>query len=426
MFLTTTVLALVSYLLGSIPFGFLAGKAKGVDIRKAGSGNIGATNAGRVLGWKVGISVFVLDFLKGAIPPAVALWILELPTWVAILAGLVAFGGHLFPIWLKFKGGKGVATAAGVTAVLLPIPFLLSLATWILLLLAWRMVSVSSIAAALMLIGAVLTWHDPFGPGQLDRTLFGLISGVLVILKHISNIKRILAGTENEIRLSGGLDGFARILHLGAMGGWVGIGWFFTLVIGLGIFGIFGEVASKPQAERPFWLPVPAMFEKASPGAPFPDPLRKEQGSLIAGQAVASVFPAYFEIQVWLAMTALATAVGWRQKGKLHRTRVKVLGIALLLLLCGWAVEKQVSSKRFVRNDSLNKALATMDALLIHEAASHRIEFNRLHGYSVLLNLITLTVATLGMGLAAFPPALPLSPSAKGSDESTANPTTDA
>ena len=409
MLLTTVALVLVSYILGSIPFGFLAGKAKGVDIRTAGSGNIGATNAGRVLGWKIGISVFVLDFLKGAIPPAVALWILDLPTWVAILSGLVSFAGHLFPIWLKFKGGKGVATAAGVTAVLLPIPFLLSLATWILLLLAWRMVSLSSIGAALVLIGAVLTWHDPFGPGQLDRTLFGLISGVLVILKHNSNIKRILAGTENEIRLSRGLDGLSRILHIGATGGWVGIGWFFTFVIGLGIFGIFGDIATKPQAERPWWLPVPQVFEKSSPGAPFPEPLRKEQGSLIAGQAVSAVFPAYFEIQVWLAFTALATAVGWRQKGKLHRNRVKVLGIALLLLLCGWALERQVSAKRFVRNDSLDKALTTRDPLLIHEAAGQRIEFNRLHGYSVLLNLITLTVATLAMGLAAFPPALPLS-----------------
>lgn len=410
MILTTVALALVSYLLGSIPFGFLAGKAKGVDIRTAGSGNIGATNAGRVLGWKIGISVFFLDFLKGAIPPAVAIWVLDLPTWTAILAGLISFAGHLFPIWLKFKGGKGVATAAGVTAVLLPVPFVLSLATWILLLLAWRMVSVSSIAAALVLIGAVLTWSDPFGPAHLDRTLFGLISGVVVILKHVSNIQRILAGTENEIRLSRGLDGLARILHLGSMGGWVGIGWFFTFVIGLGIFGIFGEVTTKPQAERPWWLPVPQVFEKASPGAPFPDPLRKEQGSLIAGQAVASVFPAYFEIQAWLAFTALATAVGWRQRGKLHRNRVKVLGIALLLLLCGWALEKQVSAKRFVRNDSLDKALATRDPLLIQEAAAHRIEFNRLHGYSVLLNLITLAVATLGMGMAAFPPALPEPP----------------
>ena len=409
MFLTTVILVLVSYILGSIPFGFLAGKAKGVDIRTAGSGNIGATNAGRVLGWKIGISVFLLDFLKGAIPPVVALWILDLPTWVAILSGLVSFAGHLFPIWLKFKGGKGVATAAGVTAVLLPIPFLLSLAAWILLLLAWRMVSVSSIAAALVLIGAVLTSTDPFGSSQFDRTLFGLISGVLVILKHNSNIKRILAGTENEIRLSQGLDGIARILHLGATGGWVGIGWFFTFVIGLGIFGTFREIATKPQSDRPWWLPVPQVIEQTSPGAPFPEPLRKEQGSLIAGQAVSAVFPAYFEIQVWLAFTALATAVGWRQKGKLHRTRVKVLGIALLLLLCGWALERQVSAKRFVRNDSLDKALTTKDPLMMQEAAGHRIEFNRLHGYSVLLNLITLTIATLAMGLAAFPPALPLS-----------------
>src|SRR5262249_6431989 len=110
----------LSYLLGSVPFGVIVGRARGVDIFKAGSGNIGATNVGRVLGRKSGVLVFVLDFLKGALPTAIMY--LAFGVTAGVAAGLAAFLGHLFPAYLRFHGGKGVATGFGVTLVLLPGP----------------------------------------------------------------------------------------------------------------------------------------------------------------------------------------------------------------------------------------------------------------------------------------------------------------
>ncbi len=404
MTLTMFGLWLAAYFLGSIPIGFLAGLAKGIDIRKQGSGNIGATNAGRVLGWKIGVSVFALDFLKGAIPTALALgWF---PVWVAILAGMAAFFGHLFPVWLRFRGGKGVATAGGITAVILPGPFLASLAVWILLLLAWRMVSLSSLAAAVTLIASVLGTRNPFGEELLSQTLLGLISGLGVILTHTSNIRRILAGTENQIKPNGGFSAFARVIHLGAMGAWVGIGWFFTLVIGLGIFATFTDLTALPDQQRPWWLPIPAIFDQASPSSRFPDPFRKEQGSLLAGQAVSAVFPTYFGVQGWLALAGLITAVGWQKQGRIHRIRVQVIGVGLLLLICGWALQKHVSQMRLLRTDALHKALSTKEISHIQEAGLQRAKFNQLHAFSILLNLLTLGVATVGLGFAGFPPEM--------------------
>ncbi len=393
-----------AYFLGSIPIGFLAGLAKGIDLRKQGSGNIGATNAGRVLGWKIGLSVFALDFLKGAIPTALALK--GFPVWVAILAGMASFFGHLFPVWLRFQGGKGVATAGGITAVILPGPFLASLAIWILFLLAWRMVSLASLAAAGTLIATVLVEKDPFGEVRLGQTLLGLVSGLGVLLTHTSNIRRILAGTENQIKPSGALSAMVRILHIGSMGAWVGIGWFFTLVIGLGIFATFSDLTSLPDNQRPWWLPVPVIFDQAPPSSQFPDPLRKEQGSLLAGQAVSAVFPTYYEVQVWLALASLLTAVVWQKQGRMHRIRVQIIGVGLLLVICGWAFQKQLTQMRLAKTDSLHKALLSKETHPIQEAGLQRAKFNHLHGFSILLNLVTLIVATAGLGFAGFLPVV--------------------
>src|SRR5262249_39201822 len=120
------LVAVCAYLIGAVPFGYLAGRLKGIDGRKHGSGNVGATNVGRLLGTGWGVLVFVLDFAKGAGPVAVAQFLLPQPEDVpadtlAVLAGVSAFLGHLFPVYLGFKGGKGVATGAGVVAVLVPL-----------------------------------------------------------------------------------------------------------------------------------------------------------------------------------------------------------------------------------------------------------------------------------------------------------------
>ena len=195
------LIALGAYLLGSIPFGFLAAKAKGIDIRSVGSGNIGATNAMRVLGKPIGITVLLLDAAKGFFAVGIGYFIaknyggseIEIER-VRILAGICAVLGHNYTCWLKFKGGKGIATTAGVYLALAPWPLLIALGVFILALVLTRYVSVGSIAGAIALPTAVwvMTPHD---------LLLGIVTtalGVMAIYKHKSNIQRLMAGTENR------------------------------------------------------------------------------------------------------------------------------------------------------------------------------------------------------------------------------------
>src|SRR5207248_280320 len=146
-------LAVGAYLLGSVPFGYLVGRARGVDLLALGSRNIGATNAGRVLGARWGVLVFFLDAAKGALPVlaarAAASAVGEPFEALGVTAGVAAFLGHLFPLYLGFRGGKGVATGAGVVAVLLPLPTLAALLLWLLVAVTTRYVSLASLLAAL-------------------------------------------------------------------------------------------------------------------------------------------------------------------------------------------------------------------------------------------------------------------------------------
>src|SRR6266478_7844376 len=167
MMLTFTTVVLGCYLLGSIPFGYLAGRIAGIDIRRAGSGNIGATNVVRILGKRYGYPVFVLDFLKGfgAVTISTAIATQARPEWgsaemYAVLGAVSAVIGHSFPPWLKFRGGKGVATSAGVLFGLMPLAMLIGAAIWILVFWLTRYVSVAAVAAAvaLPLVIAVMTW----------------------------------------------------------------------------------------------------------------------------------------------------------------------------------------------------------------------------------------------------------------------------
>ncbi|MDR3460626.1 MAG: glycerol-3-phosphate 1-O-acyltransferase PlsY [Verrucomicrobiae bacterium] len=208
-------IAFGAYLLGSIPFGFLVARVKGIDIRSVGSGNIGATNAMRVLGKPAGIFVLLMDVLKGYIacgllPPLIfnalaphysGLYVffqnepVELQTRLTVLAGICAVLGHNYTCWLKFKGGKGIATTAGVYLALAPWAVLVALIVFILALLLTRYVSVASISAAVALPVAVwvMTPHN---------LLLGVVStalGLMAIYKHKSNIQRLRAGTENRL-----------------------------------------------------------------------------------------------------------------------------------------------------------------------------------------------------------------------------------
>jgi glycerol-3-phosphate acyltransferase PlsY len=199
--LSYIVTALVAYLLGSIPTGFLVAKARGVDIRTVGSGNIGATNAFRVLGKGFGIFVLLMDALKGWVAVEVGAHVMTKllpgpdPEYLAITAGIAAILGHNFTCWLHFKGGKGIATSAGVLIALVPLALAIILAIFIILFVTTRYVSVGSIAAAFALPFA--TW---FTRHDIGLTVVMTAIGGLAILKHRKNIQRLLNGTENRIQ----------------------------------------------------------------------------------------------------------------------------------------------------------------------------------------------------------------------------------
>ncbi len=194
------LLALGAYLLGAVPFGLLLGRLAGRDIRREGSGNIGATNVVRVCGWKWGAPAFALDFLKGLLPVLAAWkWIEPAGVW-PILAGVAAILGHNFPVWLKFKGGKGVATSAGAVLGLMPAPLGVALAVFAVVLGVWRYVSLGSISAAAALVVARLALTPaPLAAENLALTLTAVILAALVWLRHRSNISRLLNGTENRL-----------------------------------------------------------------------------------------------------------------------------------------------------------------------------------------------------------------------------------
>jgi glycerol-3-phosphate acyltransferase PlsY len=192
----TALAVVLSYIVGSIPTAYLAGKSRGIDLRRFGSGNLGATNVVRTLGWKVGLVVLGVDVVKGALP------VLVLPPWtegpishevVAILCGVAAILGHFRPVFLKFgKGGKGVATAAGVFFALAPLPMLATLAVFALVVLATGYVSLGSLIAAIVLPTLLLVTESVRSP------LFqiSVILAVFVFWTHRANIQRLRRGEE--------------------------------------------------------------------------------------------------------------------------------------------------------------------------------------------------------------------------------------
>lgn len=189
--------ALVAYILGSIPFGYIAGVIAGVDVRKHGSGNIGATNTVRVLGKKYGYAVFAADVLKGFIAVRFALWFAHFHPATSYLIGIVAalfvVLGHSFPVWLHFRGGKGVAAAAGACLGLLPVATFIAIAVWVGMFFVFRYVSLASIIAAVTLALSASLLGNATDPILLGFTW--LIVG-LIILRHRSNIVRLFQGRE--------------------------------------------------------------------------------------------------------------------------------------------------------------------------------------------------------------------------------------
>ncbi len=189
-----TALLAAAYLVGSIPTGLLLGKAYGIDVRKEGSGNIGATNLYRTVGRKVGVITLIGDCLKGLIP-VLAVKYSTLPSDYAAWVGLAAFCGHVFSLFLKFKGGKGVATALGVFLALAPMAVAIAIAVFAAFMSAWRYVSLGSIAAA-----AVMPVAVALRGGGRPLVVVTLLIAVIVIIRHHENIRRLFSGTENRFK----------------------------------------------------------------------------------------------------------------------------------------------------------------------------------------------------------------------------------
>lgn len=198
-------LILLAYVIGSIPWAYVIAKAKGIDIRKEGSGNVGATNVSRVLGKKWGVLCFILDFLKGAIPVVIVRVLSSLglvcanPDYLMIFVAIATVAGHVWPVFLNFKGGKGISTSAGTIVALAPITLIICFSLWVILFKMFRYVSLASIiaAATLPLVGFALM---KYGYEKNSIPVIGLfaILAVLAIVKHKSNIVRLLQGTEHK------------------------------------------------------------------------------------------------------------------------------------------------------------------------------------------------------------------------------------
>lgn len=191
------VLMIVAYILGSIPNALWIGKVfKGIDVREHGSKNTGSTNAARVLGAKLGVLTLILDISKGAIPTLIATMLLDSSISV-ILVGICAILGHSFSIFMKFKGGKAVATTVGVFIVLVPGAILLAAVIFFLVFGITRYVSLSSMIGAISLPIWIILFYK-----NIPLTIFGIIIAILIIVRHKSNIQRLLNGTESKFSIN--------------------------------------------------------------------------------------------------------------------------------------------------------------------------------------------------------------------------------
>ncbi len=212
--LLVAFLVLLAYLLGSIPFGLIVARSQGVDLRAHGSGNIGATNVWRVMGKKWGLITFFADAIKGVIAVKLAMWIagqwaihvplphgherIEFldPGYAGIAAAVACILGHNFPVWLKFKGGKGVATSLGVIFGMMPVPALLVFGIWALVFKTSRFVSLASLIAAVCLPLVVIAFLFLGGLRSWAHFYFSVAAAFMVVRRHQPNIKRLVAGTE--------------------------------------------------------------------------------------------------------------------------------------------------------------------------------------------------------------------------------------
>ncbi|MGM0681805.1 MAG: glycerol-3-phosphate 1-O-acyltransferase PlsY [Thermodesulfobacteriota bacterium] len=191
------MIIIIAYLVGSVPFGFLLGRLSGVDIRRAGSRNIGATNVSRLLGKRLGIITLILDIAKGYFPMlVVSIW--GAPERIVMFTGLAAFLGHLYPVYLRFRGGKGVATALGVFIFLDWMAIIISLVLFIMAAGITGFISTGSLTASVAMVLLLLAFH-----GLNDYFWLGLVVAILIWWRHRDNIKRLIQGREKSWKRSG-------------------------------------------------------------------------------------------------------------------------------------------------------------------------------------------------------------------------------
>lgn len=374
-----------AYLVGGVPFGYLLGRVRGVDLFREGSGNIGATNVWRVLGAKFGVACFVLDFAKGAGPVAVAGAVLPGDDAVRTGAAALAFLGHLFPVYLGFRGGKGVATGAGTIAVLVPGPAAVAVLAWVVVFVASRFVSLASIAAVVALSAARVVTPDPFAGGSALVTAYCLAGSVLVAAKHRANVRRLVAGEEPKMGDWAMRATVVKMLHVLAVGLWFGGAGFFNFAAAPAIFASFEQVVNAGPSDRT------AFTDITPPGTD-----RKALASALAGSAVGPVFPKYFAMQAVCGGVSLVTAVTWWSVGRWHRVRVGVIAFALLTVAVGWPISEEVSRLRLER---FNPDQAV--------AAAAKAGFGPWHLASLGLSFVTVAAAGFALALAAKLPAEP-------------------
>lgn len=388
------ILALITllgaYLIGAIPFGYLIARSRGVNIFEKGSGNIGATNVGRVLGRKLGLLVFALDLLKGMAPVFVAgkmpvdvQGALGLPDSLRVGCAALAFVGHIFPVFLKFRGGKGVATGAGTMFMLAPLPMAIAFASFLALMASTRTISIGSIGGVIVLCFArFLSVDAPFASDHLAVTLFCLVGSTLLVVKHRSNIRRLVNGNENKLESTAMLATIARSIHVLAVGLWFGAAVMFNFIAAPAIFESFKEVVAHAPSDRTANLDIAANTTESQ---------KADLASALAGSAVGPIFPRFFALQAVCAALALFTAYGWRTCGKIHRIRFYIIVLAALTVAVGWPISMKVSQLRLDR-------LANPDL---------RQDFVIWHLISLALSIVTAILATVATTIAGQMPTTP-------------------
>jgi acyl-phosphate glycerol 3-phosphate acyltransferase len=408
-FLSLAGVALAAYLIGAVPFGYLVARARGVNIFTVGSRNIGATNVGRALGRSWGVLVFLLDFAKGAVPVTAA-WLLAgtvgaTPEAAAVTAAAAAFLGHLFPVYLGFRGGKGVATAAGALAVLVPLPALAAALGWAVVAVATRYVSLASLSAA-----GLMCALRAAAPGAWDGpprvvSWFCVAVAALVAVRHHANVRRLLNGTENRLKERSAMSRLTKVLHLLSLGLWFGGIVMFSLAAAV-IFSTADRLARSDESH--WWLPAPVgMPEPKDPAPGVPTP-RKEQADQAAGAFVVPLFPWYFGVQLGCGLVALVTALAWasRKQGRHYRMRAWLLTSALLAVAAGLVVERIIADARGPRNQFSEDVLRQVDPSGedLRRAKDARAAFGAWHAVSQALNTATFLLVGAALVLAAWMP----------------------